>query len=253
MSQLGDALELMHQARYRAMPFDITIGSRSRRGDATVRVRAADGRLRVDETVGDTESASSTLVQAEGRWLVVREDGTASTGDGVAPPRAGGPWMPVVELVIDPAPLLPQLEFEVVGDTTVGDREALLVHSRLRADDPFGLMGLPGWFDVPLDPAHPEYGERAGRYEIAIDAVRGILLDVMPLAPDPGTERLTVAAHFDMELDADAFSTMPPAGARITKVKSLWTPRLVAGIAHTLMTPKKRLYARAERERLANL
>ena len=252
MSRLGDALELMHQARHRAVPFDLTIESRSRRGDSSVRVRVAEGRLRVDETAGAPGGASSTLVQADGQWLVVRGDGTASTGKGNAPPQAGGPWMPVVEFVIDPAPLLPQLEFDVVGDRTVEERPALVLRTRLREDGPFGLMGLPGWYDVPLDSNHPEYEERAGRYEIAIDSVRGILLDAAPLAPDPPTERLTVAARFDVELDADTFSTVPPAGARITKVKSLWTPRMVAEVALLAVTPRTWLYARAERERVAN-
>ena len=73
----------------------------------------------------------------------------------------------------------------MVGDRTVEERPALVLRTRLREDGPFGLMGLPGWYDVPLDSNHPEYEERAGRYEIAIDSVRGILLDAAPLAPDP--------------------------------------------------------------------
>ena len=252
MSQLGDALELMHQARHRAPPFDITIESRARRGSTLVRVRRADGRLRVDEASEGDGAGSSTLVEADGRWLVTRDDGTASTGKGAPAPRAGGPWMPTVDLVIDPSPLLPQLEFEVVGDRTVGERRALVVRTWLRADDPFGFMGMPGWYDVPVDAAQPGYRERAGRYEIAIDALRGILLDAVPLGPESGTERLTVTARFDVEFDADTFSTVPPAGIRITKVKSIWTVRTLAGMVRALLTPHKRLMARAERERLAS-
>jgi hypothetical protein len=114
-------------------------------------------------------------------------------------------------------------------------------------------MGLPGWFDLPADHAQPGFRERAGRYEIAIDAVRGILLDVTPLAPESGTERLTVTARFDVDFDPDTFSTVPPAGARMTKVKSFWTVRTVAGMARALLTSHKRLVARAERERQERL
>jgi hypothetical protein len=253
MSQLGDALELMHQARHRAMPFDITIESRSRQGTTLVRVRSADGRLRVDEAPEGDDGGLSTLVQADGQWLVIRDDGTASTGHGTPSPQAGGPWMPMVDLVIDPSPLLPQLDFEVVGERTVGERRALLLRTRLRADEPFGLMGLPGWYDLPLDEGHPEFQERAGRYEIAIDALRGILLSVVPLAPESGTERLTVTARFDADLDADTFSTLPPADTRITRVKPLWTVRTVAETAWVLLLGRKRLLARAERERQERL
>jgi hypothetical protein len=67
MSRLGDALELMHQARHRAMPFDITIESRSRQGTTLVRVRRADGRLRVDEVPEHDDGGSTTLVEADGQ------------------------------------------------------------------------------------------------------------------------------------------------------------------------------------------
>jgi hypothetical protein len=253
MSQLGDVLELMHQASHRAPPFDITIESRSRRGTTLVRVRRADGRRRVDEAPEGDRGGPSTLVEADGRWLVTRADGTASTGEGATTTLFDGPWMPVVDLVIDPSPLLSQLEFDVVGERTVGERPALVVRTRLRADEPFGLMGLPAWYDMPLDPCQPEYRERTGRYEIAIDARRGILLDVVPLAPGFGTERLTVTARFDPEFDADTFSTVPPAGSRITKIKSMWTARTLAGMAVALLTPRTRLIARAERDRLARI
>jgi hypothetical protein len=98
----------MHQARHRAPPFDITIESRSRRGTTLVRVRRADGRLRVDEAPEGDRGGPSTLVEADGRWLVTRADGTASTGEGATTRLFDGPWMPVVDLVIDPSPLLPQ-------------------------------------------------------------------------------------------------------------------------------------------------
>jgi hypothetical protein len=249
MSQLGDALELMHRARHRAAPFDVTIASQSRQGTTLVRVRSADGRLRVDEVPQGDDGGASMLVQADGRWLVVRDDGTASTGDGTVPPQAGGPWMPMVDLVIDPSPLLPLLEFQVVGERTVGERQALLLHTWLRADEPFGLMGLPGWYDLPADHAKSEYRERAGRYEIAVDARRGILVSVVPLAPESAAERLTVTARFDPDFDADTFTTVPPPGVRITKVKSLVTVRLVAETVWALLVGRKRLLDRAERER----
>jgi hypothetical protein len=124
-----------------------------------------------------------------------------------------------------------RLEFEVVGDRTVGERSALVVRTSRRADQPFGLMGLPGWNDTPHDPAQPDYRERAGRYEIAIDDRRGIHLDVVPLGPGSATERLKVSPRFDVELVADTFSTVPPAGARIAKVKSMWTVRTLAQMA----------------------
>lgn len=253
MSELGDALELMHQAVHRAMPFDITIESRSREGTTLVRVRSAEGRLRVDEVPEGDDGGPSTLVTADGQWLVTRDDGTASTGHGSPPPQAGGPWMPMVDLVIDPSPLLPQLDFEVVGERTVRERRALLLRTRLRSDEPFGLMGLPGWYDLPADHTQPGYRETAGRYEIAIDALRGILLSVEPLAAESGTERLTVTARFDADFDADTFSTMPPAGVQLTKVRSFWTIRIVAGAARALLTPRRRLLAHAERERRERL
>jgi hypothetical protein len=244
----------MHQARHRALPFDITIESRSRHGARLVRVQGADGRLRVDEVPDGDDGRLSSLVQADGQWLVIREDGTGSAGHGTPPPQVqGGPWMPMVDLVIDPSPLLPQLEFEVLGDRTIEGRRALLLGTSLRADEPFGLMGLPGWYDLPVDAAQPEYRERAGRYEIAIDALRGILLSVVPLAPESDTERLTVTARFDTDFDADTFSRVPPAGVRITKVKPLWTVRTVAEMAWTLLMGRKRLFARAERERQERL
>jgi hypothetical protein len=74
---------------------------------------------------------------------------------------------------------------------------------------------------------------------------------VVPLGPESGTERLTVTANFDVEFAADTFSTVPPAGAQITKVKSIWTVRALAAVAWGLLTPRKRLVARAQREQLA--
>lgn len=76
---------------------------------------------------------------------------------------------------------------------------------------------------------------------------------MVPLAPGFGTERLTVTARFDPELDADTFSTVAPAGSRITKVKSMCTVRTLAGMALALLTPRKRLIDRAERDRLARI
>jgi hypothetical protein len=100
----------------------------------------------------------------------------------------------------------------------------------------------PWWTPAPL----------AAGVDAAARALADAGYDVVPLGPESGTERLTVNARFDAELDADTFSTVPPAGTRITRVKSIWTVRTLAGMARTLLTPRKRLIARAERERLAS-
>jgi hypothetical protein len=51
----------------------------------------------------------------------------------------------------------------------------------------------------------------------------------------------------------DTFSRVPPAGVRITKVKPLWTVRMVAETAWTLLMGRKRLIARADRARQERL
>ncbi len=126
----------------------------SARSEATVRLwieQPARFREEYEGAWGDQLAVSDgqTLWRRVPRLGVLREDASEAAGSLFAP------------LLIDPAPLLPGLEFEVLGETQQARRRAHRVRglpNRVFWHDPFGLA--PG----------------ADEYMLLIDAERGILL-----------------------------------------------------------------------------
>lgn len=157
MSGLGAAFEVMHAAgpaREAAKlqlldatgeepPFDIWQGP--------------EGQLRVVQ--GDL-----VLVARGGRWWTYSPEDGALTGLGDWRHARGGPWLPVLEKVLEPWSFVNQLRLEWLGEQEFTGRRCFRLLALPRAEEPYGLMGLPGWYDD------------ADEYELLVDCERGILL-----------------------------------------------------------------------------
>lgn len=231
MGSLGDALELMHQARRLARIVDLTFEEHSvGRPTRTVWVRKnGPDRLRADEHIGETNAdhgdvagdpVHSTLVVADGRWLAIRRNGITFAGRGEPPLAAGIPSTVVIGHVLDPSDLPLGLELAVTGNRVIAGRLAITLHAERRAPGrETGLTGLPGW------------GKQATGYELAIDAERGVLLQAGPPDRDAVAHLVVTAALFDEPPDDNVFSIEPPSGARVRRMRKRRYRRQLAGRA----------------------
>jgi hypothetical protein len=110
------------------------------------------------------------------------------------------------ELMLEPAPLLPQFDFEILGEELHAGRQALRVRGRRRPTDGHAqfLPPLPVGYEV---------------CEFLVDVAHGTLLRLTALFDgEPGLDLQIIEVEYDEPIPTETFVFEPPPGERIEDV-----------------------------------
>jgi diguanylate cyclase (GGDEF)-like protein len=111
-------------------------------------------------------------------------------------------------LILEPAPLLPWFDFEILGDEVQADRPALRVLGRLRPA-PRRAFFLP-----------PPLPAGCDLFEFVVDREQGTLLRVVALINgEPALDLQIVEVAFDEPIAPETFVFEPPAGVTVKDVR----------------------------------
>lgn len=244
MGELGNFLELLHDARNRFRTVRATIREwsheeRRRRALEQYVASRPRGSSRVGVAVSSRPASapvsfeSETILRVWFEWPDrVREErevvtGSAETTVGVrdgerwwhyspsqgalsneADLRVGSGIGQTVEQLLDPAHLISSFDFELIGPTEHAGRQALRAIATPRPE-------LPPWFSAP-EPTHPR--------DLVVDRERGPLLRDAALVDGEEywlAEVLEIA--FDESFPRETFVLVPPAGETVETTFG-WAP-----------------------------
>jgi hypothetical protein len=200
VDDLGEVLVLMHGARNRFHSVRLEARERSLAVSRVWWVKP--DRLREEvESLHDGDHTTVRVVNGA-RWTFLA-GGELHSSEHV--PGSTSPPSPRLAHVLDPAPLLPIVDLEVVGRATHAGREGIRVVARPReVDDP--LMG-----NSRLPPG-------ADEHELVVDAHVGVLLR---MASRIGGEDFAVTEvtdiAFDEEIPDERFVLVPPPGVHLAE------------------------------------
>jgi diguanylate cyclase (GGDEF)-like protein len=125
------------------------------------------------------------------------------------------------ELMLEPAPLLPWFDFEVLGDEVQADRSAVRVRGRQRPRSERALF-FPS--PVPLG---------CDDYEFVVDVVQGTLLRIVGLSDgEPALDLQIVEIAFDEPIAPETFVFEPPPGKTMRDVEQLGRVDAHTGLAN---------------------
>jgi diguanylate cyclase (GGDEF)-like protein len=134
-------------------------------------------------------------------WWLYNEHQGAVTNNGLG---GGAGLGREFDVILEPAPLLPWFDFEILGDEVQADRSAVRVRGRPRPlSEPFFFLPHP----VPAG---------CDLYEFVVDLQHGTLLRVLGLFDGkPALDLQIVEVVFDEPIAPETFVFDPPAGVAI--------------------------------------
>jgi hypothetical protein len=172
----------------------------------TFRIWRSGGRIR-EEQHGGSRDGYYGVRHGELWWSWDETMGAASNEDD---PSVGSGIGEQLSVMLDPTPLLGALQFSVVGRSQVAGRPAIMAEAVARESDP---RRRPRAFELH------QLGRGADRYQLAVDAQRGVLLRAVALREgEPFQEITTVEIAFDELLDEQLFRFKAPAGEEVQPV-----------------------------------
>jgi hypothetical protein len=164
------------------------------------------GRVR-EEQHGGPRDGYYGVRDGELWWSWDERMGAASNEDD---PSVGSRIGEQLSVMLDPTPLLGALQFRVLGRSQVAGRPAILAEAVPRASDP---RRAPRAFELH------QLGNGADRYQLEVDAQRGVLLRAVALREgEPFHEITTVEIAFDEPIDDQLFRFESPAGEQVQPV-----------------------------------
>lgn len=172
----------------------------------TFRIWRSGGRVR-EEQHGGSRDGYYGVRDGELWWSWDETMGAASNEDD---PSVGSGIGEQLSVMLDPTPLLGALEFRVVGCSQVAGRRAIMAEAVARESDP---RRPPRAFELH------QLGSGADRYQLEVDAQRGVLLRAVALREgEPFQEITTVEIAFDERIDEQLFRFKAPAGEEVQLV-----------------------------------
>ena len=236
--RLGELLELLHRAdaafdsvevTYRiwrhteraAAAWQAAIEERRRRGTAVASYAFAEGSeppieteevLRIwrarncvwAEHEGGLRDGHYAVRQGDVWWSWDEHSGAISNQED---PRVGFSVGNEVSVMLNPTPLLGVLRFSLTGRGRMAGQDTLTAEAVARSADP---REDPRAFELH------QLGAGADRYELHVDALRGVLLEAIAVRADLPFFRITTERIvFDQPIAPERFRFQPPAGEAI--------------------------------------
>jgi hypothetical protein len=198
--------DVVDQKRRGAAISTIQVSTRSERPaehEEALRVWRAGDRVREEREAGPRDGEYS-VADGDAWWSWDETNGAMSNEDDHTLRRSVGDE---VLVMLDPTPLLGSLKFAVEGRSEVAGRETISVSAVPRARDPRQHMR-----NLELS----QLGTGADRYELEVDAERGVLLDAVALRDGEPFHRITATEiSFDQPIGEKRFVFQPPPGEEV--------------------------------------
>jgi hypothetical protein len=177
-------------------------GNRPIEVEEVLRVWRAEGRVREEHDGGPRDGAY--LVRDGDAWWVSDPGNGAHSNEGDL--TTGYSDGEQIALMLDPTPLLGALRFTPTGRGHLAGRDTITADAVAR---PFRLQ-RPPVFELH------QIGVGAERYELQVDAKRGVLLEAVAFCASEPFQRITTEqVTFDTPIDRERFRFTAPAGAEI--------------------------------------
>jgi hypothetical protein len=195
----------------------------------TVRIWREGKRAR-QEHHGGLRDGSYGVVDGPRWWSWSEQIGAMSNRD--APSVSGGGIDRGFEVMLNPAPLIDVLDFQVAGHSRIADRATLTAYATPRQD---GLRDVKASSFPRVFRALHALGSGADSYHLEVDQQRGVLLATTAIHNEqPFYTITTLAIGIDEPIPADTFVFKPPDGEQIRSPLDHFAPPQFVPFAEAL-------------------